>query len=50
VSRELFDAIKQDGVQIPAEVEKLLAPYEGKTVAADELAKLAGHNIPSKSL
>ncbi len=45
MSRELFDAMKQGGVQIPAEAEKLLAPYEGKTVAADKLAKLAGHNI-----
>ena len=42
VSRELFDAMKQGGVQIPAEAEKLLAAFEGKTVAADELAKLAG--------
>ena len=29
VSRELFDAMKQGGVQIPADAEKLLAPSEG---------------------
>ncbi len=43
VSRELFDAMKQGGVQMPAEAGHLLEAYEGKTVAANELAKLAGY-------
>jgi hypothetical protein len=43
VSRELFDAMKQGGIEVPAEAGRLLEVYEGKTVAAGELEKMAGY-------